>query len=98
MGLKRCTSQQSALNDICLESLAFHNLGACDRWLPQPIEMLTLRTIVGGLQMTNDKLEWYIDELLAENDEIKEQTASHQPATPPQNLPWSQQQRAVSEL
>ena len=35
--------------------------------------MLTLRTMVGGLQMTNNSLEQYIDELLAENDEIKEE-------------------------
>ena len=61
------------MNDICLESLAFHNLSACDGRFLQPIEMLTLRTMVGGLQMTNDDLEQYIDELLAENDEIKEE-------------------------
>ena len=35
--------------------------------------MLTLRTMVGGLQMTNNSLEQYIDELLAENNEIKEE-------------------------
>ena len=55
------------------ESLAFHSLSACDWWFPQPTEMLTLRTMVGGLQMTNNELEWYIDEVLGENDEMKEE-------------------------
>jgi len=54
-------------------SLAFHNLSACDWRFPQPIEMLTLRTMVGGLQMTNNELEWYIDKVLGENDEMKEE-------------------------
>ena len=35
--------------------------------------MLTLRTMVGGLQMTNNELERYIDEVLGENDEMKEE-------------------------
>ena len=35
--------------------------------------MLTLRMMVGGLQMTNNELEWYIDEVLGENDEMKEE-------------------------
>jgi len=61
------------INDICLESLAFHNLNACDRQFSQTIKILTLRTMVGGLRMTNNSLEQYIDELLADNDEIKEE-------------------------
>jgi len=55
------------------ESLAFHSLSACDGRFPQPIEMLTLRMMVGGLQMTNNELEQYIDEVLGENDEMKEE-------------------------
>ena len=55
------------------ESLAFHSLSAWDWRFPQPIEMLTLRTMVGGLQMTNNELEQYIDEVLGENDEMKEE-------------------------
>jgi len=61
------------INDFCLESLAFHNLSACDGRFPQPIELLTLRTMVGGLEMTNEELERYIDEILGENDELKEE-------------------------
>jgi len=61
------------INDICLESLAFHSLSACDRWFPQPIKMLTLRTMVGGLEMTSNELERNIDELLRENDKMKEE-------------------------
>ena len=45
------------------ESLAFHSLSAWDWRFPQPIEMLTLRTMVGGLQMTNNELKRYIDEV-----------------------------------
>ena len=55
------------------ESQAFHSLSACDRQFPQPIEMLTLRMMVGGLQMTNNELEQYIDEVLGENNEMKEE-------------------------
>ena len=61
------------INDFCLESLAFHNLSACDGRFPQPIELLTLRTMVGGLEMTNKELERYIDEILGENDDLKEE-------------------------
>ena len=50
------------------ESLAFHNLSACDGRFPQ----LTLRMMVGGLQMTNNKLERDIDEVLGENDKMEE--------------------------
>ena len=53
------------------ESILFYY---CWNWSTRTsTEMLTLRTMVGGLQMTNNSLEQYIDELLAENNEIKEE-------------------------
>ena len=45
------------------ESLAFHSLSTRDWRFPQPIEMLTLRTMVGGLLLT---VEMYCTSLAVE--------------------------------